>query len=379
MNNLTINDTWDMSCDGSFNMSREAAMLLSYSEAQVLVITIFLPIVLIIGLINNIAFIYVVVRVQCMKTITNTCLVHLALSDLIFLTIAIGDKIWAYVNSPINPDHSHLGLAGCIIVELTVNTTYFAALFFVTLVALERFYAVCRPQKERGMKAMRTFRWLQLGSWATAALLSATFIPAYSKITTLCASWPEGEPFQTWPEKFQWCSPVKAWTRDYTESVRAIPFFVAFFINVFLFAGIVRGLNKAVERARLTGKRDKNIKLRNQITWMLIVNGLVFFLCLAPFEIISILKAVGKYDTTTMSEEIGMQFSQMLAYLNSLINPVIYTAMSTRYRAAFINGLLPAQCRQRWQSIGFQNSTGHISMTNSNIHNHHEHVNGKHA
>ncbi|XP_063956462.1 cholecystokinin receptor-like [Lytechinus pictus] len=378
MDSIFDNGSYDSTCDEFFaNVSLDAADLISYSDAQVVITTVLLPIVLVVGLINNIAFIYVVVRVQCMKTITNACLVNLAMSDLLFLTIAIGDKIWAYVHSPITPDHSHLGLIGCIFTEISVNTTYFASLFFVTLVALERFYAVCRPQKERGSAAMRTFRWLLIGSWATAGLLSATFIPAYSKIRNFCALWPDVEPYNTWPTKFQWCEPIQDWTKIYTDSVRAIPFFIAFFINVFLFVGIVRGLNQAVERAKIMGKRDKNVKLRNQITWMLIVNGLVFFLCLAPFEIISIMKAMGSFKSTTMLEQVAMHFAQILAYLNSLINPVIYMAMSTRYRAAFINGLLPAQCRQRWQSLGLQSSTAHISMTNSNVH--HEHVNGNYG
>ena len=369
----------EKNCNYSINVTIDAAELVMYSNAQVVVITILLPIILVIGLLNNVAFVYVVVRVQCMKTVTNLCLVNLAISDLAFLAIAIGDKLWAYIHSPIYTDYSHTGLFGCIFTELAINTTYFASLCFVTLVALERYYAVCRPQKERGAAAMRTFRWLLIGSWAMALVVSATFIPAYSKLRKLCVTWPNVEPYNTWPEQFQWCEPVHPRIRKYSDSFRAIPFFIAFIVNVYLFVGIVRGLNEAVERAKMMGKRDKNIKLRNQITWMLIVNGLVFFLCLAPFEIISILKATGTFKQNTLLENVGMHFAQMLAYINSVINPVIYTAMSTRYRAAFINGLLPAQCRQRWQGLGVQNSnvTGHVSVSNSNVLI--ENVNGNHG
>ncbi|XP_038055314.1 kappa-type opioid receptor-like [Patiria miniata] len=326
-----MNDT-DAVCSQTFLVVKNATDLLSYTPAAQTTITVILPILLVFGVLNNIAFLFVVFRVRGMKTVTNACLANLAVADIIFLVTAIGQRLYVYCKSPIYADAAPIGLIGCELGNLTKSTTYLAALCSVTLVSMERYEGVCHPQRSHNRTGEKTYRWLLLASWFGALMVSATFIPSYLRYETVCMIWPEE--YSHWPNTWSSCLPIEKWWTIYKHVAQTIPFIVSLFINVALYVNIVRGLNASVRRARLTSIKDKNVKLRNQIAWMLIVNGLVFFVLLGPYEILSLVKAtvpIGSTGSTAVLEELF----KCLSYVNSAINPVIYISMSSRYRAAF--------------------------------------------
>ena len=329
----TGNDT-ELRC---YEVGEDGVELLGYTSAQKSTVTIILPIVLTFGILNNVAFLFVVFRVRGMKTVTNACLANLAVADMIFLTTAIGQRLYNYCKSPIYPDATPVGLVGCELGNLTKSTTYLAALCSVTLVSMERYEGVCHPQRSHNRAGKKTYRWLLLASWLGALLVSATFIPSYLKYTTTCVIWPEG--YKHWPTTWSTCDPMESWLTYYKHVVQTIPFIVAFIANVALYVNIVRGLNASVRRGRLTRIKDKNVKIRNQIAWMLIVNGLVFFLLLAPYECLSLVKAIFARNYSPPAVMVEEMF-KCLSYLNSAINPVIYISMSSRYRCAFCAAFL---------------------------------------
>lgn len=81
---------------------------------------------------------------------------------------------------------------------------------------------------------------------------------------------------------------------------------------------------------------------------MLIINAVVFFLCLVPFEVYRInyfsflLRGVGFMSgpTATMLIEIG----RVSSLLNATINPVIYNMTSSQYRVASKKAFLSLGC-----------------------------------
>eukprot|EP00057_Strongylocentrotus_purpuratus_P010318 XP_011664792.1 PREDICTED: allatostatin-A receptor-like [Strongylocentrotus purpuratus] len=102
---------------------------------------------------------------------------------------------------------------------------------------------------------------------------------------------------------------------------------------------------------------------------MLVVNGLIFFICLVPFEIFSILQAVNLIrdgDEPLFSKRVTVPLryvAQAMSYINSVVNPVIYIAMSRRYRDAFKDSLL---CRAtETQTTSFATSTTAIPIGHS--------------
>ncbi|XP_030852858.1 thyrotropin-releasing hormone receptor-like [Strongylocentrotus purpuratus] len=82
--------------------------------------------------------------------------------------------------------------------------------------------------------------------------------------------------------------------------------------------------------------------MRDRVSRMLIANGTMFFLCLAPFELTS-LWAMVTNDTFLETGRPWTQFCRVMMYLNSAVNPIIYNITNPRYRQAFMRAFSKKQ------------------------------------
>lgn len=340
---------FDSDCEGGgMNISdEEAKELLLYSNGMVFYTQCILPILLLLGFLDNAAFVYVVTKQSSMKTATNRYLVNLAIADIVFLLSAIGEKLWKFANSPLVDDDIPIGPVGCVVLPFLVDTAYFASLFFVTLVSAEIFFAVCYP-KGKSLFQHRTWSlWLTVLAWLLSGITAGLIAPSNTGLEYLCFTWSGSELTKSLPEVLAMCGRELPWLRTLMHVVQIVPFFITLFLNAFLYVKIVIGLNRSIIRLRshTSVKRDGDTHLRNQIARMLVVNGVIFFLLLAPFEILSLLEAVNVYLSTS-HEVLTSTITRGLMYFNSVVNPIIYTAMSQRYREAFKNAFTPTpKCR----------------------------------
>ncbi len=351
-------DSSDLECLRKFNqsakhynetkyMSALDSATYGYSPGRITLITVVFPLILILGVVGNCAFIYVVAKIKHMRTITNRYLVSLAVADVIFLLAAIGPKLYRYIKSPLDADDSPLGSAGCIWTYFLSDTSYFASLFFVTLVSLDRYVAVCRPQdRNNGIKGRSTE--LIASAWFISCLLAASLTPGNATLVFYCYKWAPMEPYTSWPSTIRVCMPKKEWMKTFSLGLQTLPFFVTLILNCGLYISIIKGLDQSMKRLNLRGEqKSKDSRMRNQIAKMLVVNGVVFFVCLSPFEFVSLCHmiatsrdyvfVISNYDTRTY---IAM-FARILSYINSAINPIVYTAMCERYIQAFKQAFLP--------------------------------------
>ncbi len=357
--NFDIED--DLCLDSNLTVIHNAteAEAYTYNTGVRLFTTICLPVLLIVGIIGNVAFIYVVLRAPRMKTITNCYLVCLSIADSLFLVSAIGSKLWMYIKSPLDPDDGPLGAPGCILVNFVSITTYTVSLIFITLVSLERFWGVCRPHRKRDSNR-KVFIIITV-STVLSAMLSATFMPSFAAISVECYVWPNEPPYNSWPTKRISCKPIKRWHDLYTNGSQTIPFFISLVVNVVLYDRIIRGLAKSMKSTqgnKMSARKERDAKTRNQVAKMLVINGVVFFVCLAPFELMSLFWMIaelrgGVFLAPTKLIIIMLYISRAMSYLNSAVNPFIYTALSVRYREAFKHVFIPERCK----SIGYNSST----------------------
>ena len=152
-----------------------------------------------------------------MRTVTNTYLLNLSISDIIFLAVAIGDKLWKYTGTPIMGDETPVGQMGCIWVYFMSDMSYFASLIFVTIVALDRYLAVCRPQdRNNPIKGKSTH--IVIGSWILSCVLAGALTPANARFAQyFCMMWPDQ--FSHWPSVLSFCYPVNEWFGDFATGV----------------------------------------------------------------------------------------------------------------------------------------------------------------
>ncbi|XP_041453374.1 somatostatin receptor type 5-like [Lytechinus variegatus] len=332
----------EMQCTEVLNLTKEDdAESYGYSRGETFYVTAFLPLVLTLGVLDNSAFIYVVFRVPRMQTSINCYLLNLAVADIVFLLSGIGEKIWRFRGSPILGDDNPLGQGGCVWVYLVMDTAYFASLCFVSLVSIDRYCAVCRP-RQRYVQCKPKTTMLTVGSWLTSMCLSSALIPSNTNLTQVCLVHSDSGVFVDWPTRWGICTPTKPWMKAYANGMQTIPFFSTLIVNVTMFVLIVRGLNRSIERlqSHSEGEAEVDTHMRDRIARMLVINGVAFFVCLAPFEIISFADMISSVrgDAYPMSSDAQaglLYFSRSLAYINCVINPIIYTVMSHRYRLAF--------------------------------------------
>ncbi|XP_072039820.1 neuropeptides capa receptor-like [Amphiura filiformis] len=320
-----------------------------YDETERIVITIVNPIIFSIGLIGNLAFLFVMFRIPRMRTVTNIYLTNLACADIIFLSIAILDKLSRYYISPIAGDQLCIGQAGCRSLYTVMNAAYYASLYLITMVALEKYYAICKPIQHRlfGSKE-RSYKFI-LAGWIGAFAFACALLPGYWELLVTCVTWPKfGGDFSHLPNVFALCASIDDWAIVYVNGLQAGPFIITLILNTIMYVLIIK---KVRQQTQITpgnttnNSRDlRRTKIRNQVTIMLVINGVVFFVCLAPFQITSftsiITRPIGKYLLTDAQYEMLLHVARIMTYINSAVNPYVYTISNARYRQAFKDAFL---------------------------------------
>ncbi|XP_071787489.1 neuromedin-U receptor 2-like [Asterias amurensis] len=329
----TISESYQESMNSSFmeNLERflEEPLLQQYDKMEIVIVTLVMPCILILGLVTNLTFLYVVYRVSWMRTNVNAYLFHLAIADILFLVVGVGDKLWQYGRTPFLHDQMFRGTVGCVLVDLCADSAYFTGLFLVTLVSVHRFNAVCRPHSGTHQTRGTTKRWIA-SAWLLGILLSSSLIPSYCIMELQgLIDWPDVPLYRDFPEVIGMCKPIKEWMTYVANLVQTVPFFVAMTMNILLYVRIVMSLNHIVEKGSEYGCKDVNERIRNRVTKMLVANGCVFFFCLFPFELASLLLFTG-----STIDVVWLHVFRTLLYTNSAVNPIIYGVTNSKYRQA---------------------------------------------
>ncbi|XP_022110380.1 thyrotropin-releasing hormone receptor-like [Acanthaster planci] len=298
--------------------------------------------VLAFGLPGNLAFLFVVYKIPHMRTVTNFFLANLAVADILFLVVTVFMYVIYLGAGPVRSDYNVARIFSCVGVFFVPHITYFTSICCVTVVSLERYYAICKPIQHRAMNTKTRAKRLVLTSWMVPAILTAIAMPKYGQLYMSCIIWPEGEKYEELPQMLGFCRPVIPWWLVVGEFTTLFPFLIALPCNIFMYINIVkilssRSICKADGQQRLP---QQALKVRNQVAKMLIINGIVFFLCQATNQFVTVAYMISfvtgvsindTYDRWATVIDIG----RIAVFVNSAVNPLIYNASSPHYRAAF--------------------------------------------
>lgn len=325
-----------------------SAAKLLYKDASKPLLTIVMPFILGLGLATNLSFIFVFVRVPRIRNVTTMYLINLACSDMIYLSFVIGDKILRYSSSPFSADYSSWGEYGCKLITGVIFIPHYISEFTITLFTVERYITICKPLKRAYFCSKKRTIIFIICIWLLSFVLS---IP--------CLYFIEGKMFSIeWtstntnferPSKFLKCGvrPVK-FSGGLTlqcYALQTIPFFFTFFATGILNIIMIRELDHSARMSISMGadKNAKSVTERKDIIKMLVVTSLIFYSFVLPYFIDDLINAVtylANLKTIKLSADF-LQFARFLAYTNSAINPIIYGAVSSRYRKAFIEAFCP--------------------------------------
>uniref|UniRef100_A0A3P8TJ69 Thyrotropin-releasing hormone receptor n=1 Tax=Amphiprion percula TaxID=161767 RepID=A0A3P8TJ69_AMPPE len=291
-----------------------------YSLQYKVISSLLLFVICALGIVGNVMVILVVLTTKHMRTPTNCYLVSLAVADLMVLTAAglptITDSIFAsWV----------FGHYGCLCITYLQYLGINASSCSITAFTIERYIAICHPIKAQFLCTLSRAKKIILLVWAFTSVycvmwfyLSDIQQLVYDNITVVTCGYRV-------PRKFY----LPVYFFD----------FGVFFVLPLLLSAVLYGLI-----ARILFLNPLHIQARTlrqtgglscdtlMVTKMLAVVVILFAVLWMPYRTLVV---VNSFLDPAYLDTWFLLFCRICIYLNSAINPVIYNAMSQKFRAFY--------------------------------------------
>ena len=315
------------------------------TQTEFAVYAIIIPCIQLIGLIANATFLFVIMRVSAMRNVTNFFLANLAVTDLLTILFVASENLLHYHTSPIKPGSIWSSSFGCLSAFFSRNACYFASIGFITITSLEKFLSVCFPLKHMVVNTKKRAIKMALVCWSGSLLLAGIVAPGHALVERQCLVWSEEvSHYETFPRILSSCQAHVPAFEIASDATQVITCLIGAVINLMMYAGIIFKLSQrqtAFSDTHIPKSTDKvnAADIRNKVARMLVINGIVFYVCISPFvyfnitDILDELFGVGALENATKNATV-MIAKAMLA-VNSSINPFIYSGTNPRYRQAF--------------------------------------------
>ena len=179
-----------------------------FDTFDVLLITIIVPVVSLLGIFGNGAFLFTTLRVKELRDATVTIyLTNLAVCDILFLIFVNTWYVASYLSSPLNSSYPVFSTFGCGVWVVTTHWWYLGSLAFITLITIERYFAICKPILHRNFGGKSVKLKIVCVTWILSLCFTLTGVPQYSRSIMHCIVWPKAEEFQDFPATFYDCDP----------------------------------------------------------------------------------------------------------------------------------------------------------------------------
>ena len=319
----------------------EAASNFLHSHVTVLVYALLLPLIVVLGLTGNCAFLFMVGRLSHMKTTVNFLLVNLAITDIIFLSTQATYLMYSFFSSDLTYRYPFETNGSCITIYLIGYVSHYCSVTLITLISVERFYAICHPFLHRKMQSRgHTLKALALAYSVSVVLAVATLLKRMN-LVEFCLKWPDDEKYRNLPKTFRMCGPLGGIEEIMItmEILYFILFFAAAISNGFLYTKIILALNSRSVNRQNSATETHHVLVRNQVARALVINGILFFVTQAPMrvhDINVILEAFAKDGFFAPKQKANfLSFAAFFLFLNSALNPYVYAFGSSNYRQGF--------------------------------------------
>ena len=334
--------------------SHAAVSAMLHTRTDYIFTNLVIPLIMTVGILGNAAFIFAVSRVKSMQTIINAYLVNMAVADIIFVSSSV-ITLYGYHTSPVAQDTFFTSWVGCTLAWGLPNMLFFASLLSVTFVTVERYCAICSPLRHRAVAGKKHTARLLIITWIGGVLYGVCVTPDFGQLLSYCVLWPETEEYATFPSTIEYCVPFPSQVGNiFAQVVQITPFVLAMFGNLFMYYRILQELstrpdanvgggNASTDPAAAedpnTAAKTKFQIIRNQVARLLITNGVIFFVCQAPFRLINLqvilLYTVGEGLFTASQFNILIPVGRTMIMVNACINVFVYLTTSSYYRKGF--------------------------------------------
>lgn len=289
-----------------------------YAFIVAIVVPIIFGIIVLVGLFGNTLVVIVIIANKQMRSTTNYLIFSLAMADLLFIVFCVPFTASDYILAS-----WPFGSIWCQTVQYLTYVTAYASVYTLLLLSFDRFLAVVHPIAAMTIRTEANALYAICCCWV---LILTSCIPLY-----LC----HGIKKQNYDGKvYIHCGFLD---EDYNHMAFHIGFittmyFVPLAVIVVLYLMILNRLWYGVVPG---GSRSaESVRGKKRVTRMVVIVVVTFIVCWFPIQLVLLLKSLGLYQMTTL--KIIMQIAaQVLAYINSCVNPILYAFLSDPFRKAF--------------------------------------------
>ncbi|XP_063736348.1 C-C chemokine receptor type 2 isoform X2 [Eleginops maclovinus] len=270
------------------------------------------------SVLGNTTILWVLIRYIKLKTMTDVCLLNLALSDLI-----LAASMPLLINSQ--------NLASCKLLTGVYQLGFYSGNLFVILMSVDRYLAIVHA-----VAAMRA-RTLRYGIMAS---ITVWIISVFMAIPGLTFATVEIDPEDNSSD----CQPLypedsqQMWKMLRNFSENTVGLFVGLPIMVFCYVKILVVLSKS-----RNSKKGRAIKLIFTIVC-------VFVVCWVPYNLVVLLKTLQLFLETlktcqaAKAIDSAMAFAEIIALSHCCVNPVIYAFVGEKFRKSLHKALTRYLC-----------------------------------
>uniref|UniRef100_A0A0K0EAR8 G_PROTEIN_RECEP_F1_2 domain-containing protein n=2 Tax=Strongyloides stercoralis TaxID=6248 RepID=A0A0K0EAR8_STRER len=304
-------------------------------------VVILFSFIIIIGFFGNLCVIIIASRKKMVNS-TNTLIIGLAYSDLMFLIFCVPITAITYISQI-----WILPIWTCKLVYYLQHTSAYSSVWTLTLMACDRYLAVCFPIWSISIRNSKN-AFLALIITYSIILISQIHVASghgiyhYNFIfenRSTCGM-----------EKIAYGTASLIETRVYYFSFNIFGYLIPLTITCILYFYMLRRLWKHSTRhfSRRFLKRKNGIikinyesfKARKKATKLILMVVILWAICWLPFNIVLMLSGVVYPNTITQLwgkfATICTVGAQILAYANSCLNPILYALISESYKKGFI-------------------------------------------
>ncbi|PIK50265.1 putative cholecystokinin receptor type A-like [Apostichopus japonicus] len=299
---------------------------LIYSTFSMFILSTVLPVIAVIGILGNGAFIFLIWKVPSMRNNMNIILLNLAVADVIYLFVGTSEKFVNTLSSPVAGDKYFFGnVAQCWIIYPSLLVSSFTSLLLVSLLSVERYLAICRPLVHIKISGRRRTLCYVTLVWLSSFIVTASIYPSYTDFFTACIVWPNDTTYESYPSISGFCLSEDITWLSIGEIVQIFPFLVALILNVVCFVKIIFKLYRRLPSSVPTmddAMATRQRKSANAATRMLLVNGIAFFIFATPFHLVNAIQFFEIiFPSWSPDIDVLKYIFLLMLYINSAINP----------------------------------------------------------
>ncbi|XP_045187670.1 QRFP-like peptide receptor [Mercenaria mercenaria] len=354
--NYTLEDQSENVSDGKyvFNTGSICEKATAYHQdyTQLTPVTIAVVIcyifVVVLAVLGNLLVIWTVWRNCSMHTVTNYYIVNLAISDLLVASIVMPLKLLEYTADCEWHIFKSDGL--CSVVYYLLPIFVFASVLTLAAISIERYYAIVHPLSAMKINSKSRTRKIIACTWIIPIIVASPFVYCRSMAFTIFSEYGQisreicNDRFDEIDLAIYGNDPNKL--GEFRKGYFLFLFFVIYVIpSVVILTTCVKIaislLQPITVENSVFGRKDNNRRQeenKRKVARMVVVIAITFIISWSPQYLVSV---ISQLQEKSFLRERNFIFTMLVThfcgFLNSCLNPIIYTAMSQKFRRSFLD------------------------------------------